>query len=191
MSILDNLRRSTGKNDDCTHNILDLLDVVPDIEEKLACNPIIIDIGAAHGLLVEAFRKGGFANTCGFDANPRFSEEFLGIVETANATKLPLENESVDIAISSRLFSDPGFYLGKTTRLREIIPGSDISRICNRVITEVARVLKLGGVYLISDDYLIPIEEENRVFFEIIHTHMNLGEILKRTNEPYPTAGLG
>ncbi len=187
MSALTDLRKNTPDSDDETHMIIDLLETVPDINERLGNNPIIIDIGTAHGLLVKAFRGAGLTNTRGFDANPRFSEEFPGVVETAFATKLPLETKSADIAISSRLFSDPNFRRGEGAFIRgRINPDSQIAMACNLVITEVARVLREGGLYVISDDFLVPTVGRNNQFLSSIYTHPSkLGEVLQRTKVPF------
>ena len=183
MDKITDLRKSAADNDE-THNVIDLFQVMPDIEERLAGNPSIIDIGTAHGLLVQAFRRAGLTNTIGFDTDPRFEKEFPGIVRTAYATELPLEGGSVDIAISSRLFSDPNFCNGKGTRLNGMIPpDSSVARLCNRVFAEVGRVLKLGGIFVIANDFCIPVTEENRELLKIIYISKTfLGEILQKTN---------
>lgn len=186
MGNLDNLAKAIAEeNNDLSnsHTVLSSLGEIPEFVEGLGSSATIIDIGAAHGELVRSFKRAGFRDTRGFDATPSFGEMYPDDVETASIHNLPLGDGIVDLAISSRLFTDPDFYGGRTTTLSEVTPGTDVSRVCNEMIRKVARVLREGGIYLISGDFYIPLELGNEVLFERLSTQDSMQNILRRTDK--------
>ena len=112
------------------------------LNEQLSPDSLIVDFGCGYGRCLEELFDSGYLNLIGFDFSPAMiaaaRNQFPQIrFEVLGGPMCPLSNESVDAAL---LFS-----------VLTCVPTDDGQR---RIIQELQRVLKRGGLLYISDLWL-------------------------------------